>query len=228
MTIFRFAIKRSFGNKTNVVFLLLLPIVCIFFPEGEDWPHLPYGYQYFGIVILFAGIRLTSILLEDRAKGVVKRLAVAPISYAQYLGQNLLGFSVLLVMQCVIIVMGGVLVGHELYQPLWLLVLYTSFSFTAIAIALAWISFCRSKDTAFLVYMSLIFLLVILGGLMIPLDIFPALLKKIALLFPTFWLAEGLNWVVFGVNLLDFLLINAVLWLYTLIFLIIGSIRKIH
>jgi ABC-2 type transport system permease protein len=131
-------------------------------------------------------------------------------------------------MQCVIIVMGGVLVGHELYQPLWLLVLYTSFSFTAIAIALAWISFCRSKDTAFLVYMSLIFLLVILGGLMIPLDIFPAQLKKIALLFPTFWLAEGLNWVVFGVNLLDFLPINAVLWLYTLIFLIIGSIRKIH
>lgn len=228
MTIFRFAIKRSFGNTTNVIFLVLLPIVCIFFPTGEGWPHLPYGYQYFGIVLLFAGIRLTSMMLEDRAKGVVKRLAVAPISHAHYLSQNLLGYAIILMMQCMIIVVGGVLVGHELYQPLWLLVLYTSFSFTAIAIALAWISFYRSKDTAFLVYMSLIFLFVLLGGLMIPLELFPVLLKKIAVLFPTFWLAEGLDWVVFGTNSLDFLLINAVLWLYTVIFLILGSIRKIH
>lgn len=228
MTVFRFAIRRSFGNKTNVVFLLLLPLVCVFFPQGEEWPYLPYGYQYFGIVLLFAGIRLTSILLEDRAKGVVKRLAVAPIRYSLYLSQHLLGYSVLLVMQCLIIVAGGVLVGHELYRPLWLLVLYISFGFTAIAIALAWISFCRSKDTAFLVYMSFLFLFVILGGLIIPLDIFPEPLKRIAVLFPTYWLAEGQHRVVFGADVLDFVRIHAVLWLYTVIFLIIGSIKKIH
>lgn len=228
VTIFHFALKRSFSNKMNIAVFILFPILCIFFPEGEYWPHLPYGYQYFGILLMFVGIRLTSIILEDRAKGVIKRLAIAPISYFRYLSQTLLAFVVILIMQCVIVVYGGVLRGLNLYQPIWLLLLYISFSFTSLAIALAWVSFYRNKDTAFLVYMSLIFLVVILGGLMIPLEMFPESLKKIAVIFPTYWLAEGLNWIVFGENIVDFLLINGVLWLYTSIFVIMGSARKIH
>lgn len=228
MTIFKFALKRSFSNTTNLIFLTLFPIACIFLPNGEEWPFLPYGYQYFGILILFVGIRLATIILEDRAKGVVKRLAVAPISHFQYLNQNLLAFSVILILQCAIVVYGGVLFGQELYQPGWLFILYVSFSFASLAIALAWISIYRNKDTSFLVYMSLIFIIVVLGGLLIPIEIFPDLLKRIAVIFPTYWLAEGLNWVVFGEDLLDFLLINGGLWLYTIVFVIIGSTRKIN
>lgn len=228
MTIFKFALKRSFSNTTNLIFLTLFPIACIFLPNGEEWPFLPYGYQYFGILILFVGIRLATIILEDRAKGVVKRLAVAPISHFQYLNQNLLAFSVILILQCAIVVYGGVLFGQELYQPGWLFILYGSFSFASLAIALAWISIYRNKDASFLVYMSLIFIIVVLGGLLIPIEIFPDLLKRIAVIFPTYWLAEGLNWVVFGEDLLDFLLINGGLWLYTIVFVIIGSTRKIN
>lgn len=228
MTIFKFALRRSFGNTTNLVFLTSFPIACIFFPNGEEWPFLPYGYQYFGIIILFIGIRLATIILEDREKGVVKRLAVAPISHFQYLSQNLLAYSVILILQCAIVVFGGVLFGKELYQPGWLFLLYVSFSFASLAIALAWISIYRNKDVSFLVYMSLIFIVVVLGGLLIPIEIFPDLLKRIAVLFPTFWLAEGLNWLVFSEKILDFLLINGVLWLYTIVFIIIGSTRKIQ
>lgn len=228
MTIFKFALKRSFSNTTNLIFLTLSPIACIFFPNGEEWPFLPYGYQYFGIVILFVGIRLATIMLEDREKGVVKRLAVAPISHFQYLSQNLLAYSVILILQCAIVVYGGVIFGQELYQPGWLLFLYVSFSFASLAIALAWISIYRKKEVSFLVYMSLIFIVVILGGLMIPIEIFPDLLKRIAVIFPTYWLAEGLDWIVFGEEFLDFLLINGVLWLYTIVFIIIGSTRKLQ
>lgn len=228
MTIFHFALKRSFSNKTNMIFLTLFPIACIFFPRGEDWPHLAYGYQYFGILLLFVGIRLASILLEDRANGVVKRLSVAPISHFQYLSQNLLAFAVILIVQCAIIVYGGNLWGHELYRPGMLLLLYMSFSFTALAMALSWISVYRNKDTAFLVYMSLIFLMVILGGLMMPIQIFPDVLQRMAVILPTYWLARGLDWIVFGEHLVDFLLIQAVLWLYTIVFVMIGSGRNLH
>ncbi len=228
MTIFKFALKRSFGNATNLIFLTLFPIAFIFFPNGEEWPFLPYGYQYFGILILFVGIRLATIILEDREKGVVKRLAVAPVSHFQYLSQNLLAYSVILILQCVLVIYGGVLLGQELYQPFWLFLLYVSFSFASLAIALAWISLYRKKEVSFLVYMSLIFIVVILGGLLIPIEIFPDLLKRIAVLFPTYWLAEGLDWVVFGEDILDFLMINGVLWLYTIVFIIIGSVRKIQ
>lgn len=228
MTIFYYALKRSFGNTTNLIFLTLFPIACIFLPAGEYWPTLPYGYQYFGILVLFVGIRLSSIILEDRVKGVVKRLAVAPISHFRYLSQNLMAYSVILLAQCAIVVYGGVLYGQELVQPFWLLILYVSFSFASLAAALAWISIFRNKETSFLVYMSLIFLVAILGGMLIPLEMFPETLKRIAVLFPTYWLDQGLDWIAHGENIVDFLLINGILWLYTLIFVIMGSTRKIH
>ena len=180
------------------------------------------------IQVLFIGIRLATIILEDREKGVVKRLAVAPISHFRYLSQNQLAYSVILIAQCAIVVYGGVLFGQELYQPSSLFFLFVSFSFASLAIALAWISIFRKKDISFLIYMSLIFLIVVLGGLMIPIELFPDLLKRIAVIFPTYWLAEGLNWIVYGEEMLDFLLINGVLWLYTIVFMIIGSIRKIQ
>jgi ABC-2 type transport system permease protein len=228
MTIFQFALKRSFSNTTNLIFLTLFPLGAIFLPAGEEWPFLPYGYQYFGIIVLFVGIRLANIILEDRKKGVVKRLAVAPVTHLGYLSQNLLAFAVILVLQCIILVYGGVLYGHELYQPGWLLVLFISFSFSSIAIALAWISLYRSKETSFLVYMSIIFLVVLLGGLLVPLQIFPDILQRIAVIFPTYWLSEGIEWIVFGDEISEFLMINGVLWLYTIIFVVIGSVRRIN
>lgn len=228
MTVFRLTLKRSFSNKTNLILLTLFPIACILFPKGQYWPVLPYGYQYFGIVMLFISIRLTSIILEDRVKGVVKRLAVAPIRYGSYLCQNLLAYSVILVIQCAIVVYGGVLLGIELYQPNWLMLLYVSYSFTSLAAALAWISIFRSKEAAFLIYMSLVSLVSILGGLLMPLYMFPEALKRLAVLFPTYWLDRGINWVAAEEPVVEFLLINGVLWLYTIIFLILGSTRKIH
>lgn len=228
MTIFRFALQRIFRNRINLFFLTLFPIVCIFFPQGETWPFLPYGYQYFGIFILFVGIRLASIILEDREKGVDKRLAVAPIRHAHYLTQNLLAYSVIVIAQCFIVVYGGILAGQELHKPHWLFVLFVSFSFTSVATALAWISIFRSREVSFLVYMSIIFLIAVLGGLMMPVIMFPEWLKQIAVVFPTFWLSEGLEWIVFGETIADFLLINGVLWLYGIVFMIIGSMRKIH
>ncbi len=228
MTIFYFALRRSFSNTTNLIFLTLFPVVCIFLPAGETWPPLPYGYQYYGIIILFAGIRLAAIMQEDRESGVMKRLAVAPISHYRYLSQNLLAFAIVLILQCVIVVYGGMLYGQALVQPHALLALFISFSVLSVAAALAWISFFRGKEVSFLVYMSLIFLVVILGGLLVPVEIFPDLLRRVAVIFPTYWLAEGKKWVVFGERLADFWVINGVLWLYAIIFVIIGSTRSIH
>lgn len=227
MTIFHFTLKRIFKNVTNIIILMLFPVVFIFLPSGDDWPLLPYGYQYFGILLLFVGIRLATMLLEDRKKGLIKRLSVAPISHFKYLTQNLLAFVVVLIMQCLILIFGGLLVGHELYQPFWLLLLFISFSFTSLALALGWITFFSKKDVAFLTYMSLIFIMIMLGGLMIPVQIFPDLLRNIAYIFPTYWLAEGINWVRYGDDISDILLYNGVLLLYAAIFLIIGSSKKL-
>ncbi len=228
MTIFHFALKRSFGNRANLLFLTLFPIACIFLPSGEGWPFLPYGYQYFGIFILFASIRLAAIMLEDRAKGVVKRLAVAPVSHLRYISQNLLAYLCIMVVQCAVVVIGGLLYGQQLYQPAWLMLLYISFSAASLAVALAWISLYRNKEISFLVFMPIVFLVAILGGIMMPVDIFPEGLRRLAVVFPTYWLAKGLDWIAFGESIGPFLLVNGVLWLYAVVFVIMGSARKIE
>ncbi|QQK78966.1 ABC transporter permease [Salicibibacter cibi] len=227
MTIFTFALKRIFKDKTNLIFLTMFPVAAIFLPEPDVWPLLPFGYHYFGVLILFVAIRLTGILVEDRQKGVLKRLAAAPVTHFQYLFQNLLAFAVILIAQCMFIIAGGVIYGHDLYEPLLLLILFIVFSFTAIALSLAWNSLYRNKETSFLVFMCVIILMAMLGGIMFPIEMLPDILEKIAVIFPTYWLAEGLDWVVMGEDTADFLLINGVLLLYTLLFLIIGSIRRI-
>ncbi|QDI92245.1 ABC transporter permease [Salicibibacter halophilus] len=227
MTIFTFALKRIFRDKSNLASLTLFPIAAIFLPANDNWPLLPYGYQFFGVLILFVAIRLTGLLIDDRQKGVVKRLAAAPVTHFQYLFQNLLAFSVIVIAQCILVIAGGVMYGNELYEPLWLLVLFLVFSFTAIAFTLAWNTLYRNKETSFLIFMAVIMIIAMLGGLILPVDMLPDTLEKIAVIFPTYWLAEGIEWVVLGENIGDFLLINGVLLLYALLFLIIGSIRRI-
>nr|AFV25620.1 multidrug transporter [Alkalihalobacillus alcalophilus ATCC 27647 = CGMCC 1.3604] len=211
-----------------MLFLMLAPVVCIFLPAAEYWPLLPFGYQYFGILILFVSMRLTSIILEDRTRGVVKRLAVAPITHFQYLSQNLLAYFIIMVIQSFVVVYGGLIYGQELYQPFLLFGLFLSFSLMALAFALAWISFFRSKETSFLIFISMISLFALLGGLLIPIEMMPDVLARLAVIFPTYWLMEGLNWIVIGEDLSDFLLVNGMLILYAVIFLILGSIRRIQ
>lgn len=228
MTIFYYAFKRSIANKTNLVFLALFPIILIFFPTAEYWPHLPYGYQYFALFNLFISLKLTGLLLEDRMRGVVKRLAVAPITHFRYLTQNLCAYFIILAMQCILLIGGGVLVGHELYQPFWLFVLFISFSLSSIGFSLMWISFFRNREMSMITFVSVISLIAVLGGVIVPLELLPDILKKISIVLPTYWLAEGIDWVVFGSQgMMKFLAINGMLLLYTFLFLIIGSTRKL-
>ncbi|WP_037287843.1 ABC transporter permease [Saccharibacillus sacchari] len=228
MTIFYFTLKRSFANLANLIFLTAAPIACIFLPAGEGWPPLAYGYAYFGIVILFVAIRLAQIMMEDRVKGILKRLSVAPVRYFSYLGQHLLAYAVILILQSAVVVLGGWIAGQELHRPWALFALYVSFSFAALAMALAWISVFRSKDAAFLFYMSLIVLAALLGGIILPLEIFPDLLRRIAVILPTFWFAEGLKSIASAQPFADNVRINATLCLYALVFLVLGSTRRMQ
>lgn len=228
MTIFIFSLKRIFRNPTNLIFLTFFPLVAIFIPATEPWPLFPIGYQYFGILILFVSIRLTSNTLEDREKGIVKRLAVAPISHLTYLWQNLLAYIMILIVQCAIVIGGGVLYGQKLYQPIWLLVLYILFSCASLTLALVWNSLYRNKESSFLVFLTLIILMSVVGGLMMPTEMLPDALQRVAVMLPTYWLAEGLEWIALGTGKMsNFLFICGTMLLYTVLFLVLGSMRKI-
>lgn len=226
MTIFTFSLKRSVRSLLNLLLLGATPLFIIFLAD-EQWFMLPMGYQLYGVILLFIASKLVSIMLEDRTTGVLQRIGVSPITHFQYLWQNLLAFSVLLVAQCAVVVLGGVLYGLELPVPILLFTVYSLFAMTAISLSLAWFSLFRHKETAFSVFIFITLLVAMIGGLFWPVEVMPPFLQRLAMFFPTYWLAESLQIIQTGENMINLWLPLTLLLLFSSIFLVIGSKRRL-
>ncbi|WP_026477412.1 ABC transporter permease [Alkaliphilus transvaalensis] len=230
MTVFKFVFKRYFRDLPNVIFLLLLPIVAAFLPIGgtPEWIPLPLGFQYYGIILLLIAARLAGVILEDRINKTVLRIGVAPMTHLQYLWQNLLAFSLILMGVNVVVMIIGLLVhGNTLISPILLFIIFSIFSMTSIGFALAWYSLFRDKETAFSLLGGVIMLMVMLGGVMWPIQIMPQLLQRFAMLLPTYWLMEGIIVVVRGGNFVDLILPLSLLLMFSIAFIILGSRRRL-
>lgn len=228
MTIFRFALMRSLRNGYNIGLLLALPLFIVFWP-ADAYSPLPVGYRYYGIILLFGAAKLVHLILADRMSRIVVRISAAPVTHFQYLLQNLLAFAALLLVQAAVVVACGIpLHGSTFPSPAALFMLYACFSLTAIAFSLAWCSQFRNKETSFIILASVIMLLSMVGGLFWPVELLPAWMQRAAMLLPTYWLAEGLKLVSFGAQAGELLVPAGMLLLFTLVFLLIGSKRRLH
>lgn len=227
MTIFNFVFKRYFRNSSNIIFLCLLPIASVFLPVGE-WLPLPLGFQYYGVLLLFIATRLGSIIMEDRANRTLLRVEAAPITHFQYLWQNLLAYSLILMGLNFVVIIAGVLVhGDILINPILLFILYTIFSMTAIGFSLAWYSLFHNKEAAFSVLSGVIMLMTMLGGIMWPIEAMPIILQRFAKLLPTYWLMNGIIEILSGASIVDLILPIAMMSMFSIVFLILGSRRRI-
>ncbi|MCC5912725.1 MAG: ABC transporter permease [Clostridiaceae bacterium] len=230
MTIFNFVFKRYFRKKSNIIFLLLLPLASVFLPVGEhyEWFPLPMGFQYYGILLLFIAARLTSIVMEDRTNKTLLRIGVAPITHFQYLFQNLLAFSlILMVANFLVVVAGRFIHGEVLVSPLMFFFIYSIFSFTAIGFSLAWVSLFKNKEAAFSVLAGVFILMAILGGVMFPIQALPETFQRLAMLLPTYWLMESMQLVIRGGSLGDFILSLGMMLMFSFAFILFGSRKRL-
>ncbi|MBP1969085.1 ABC-2 type transport system permease protein [Virgibacillus natechei] len=226
MTIFAFALKRSFRKLINIVLLGGLPIIFVFLPDNGVYT-LPIGYQFYGILLLFTSAKLVSMMLDDRVSGALLRIGASPVTHLQYLWQNLLAYSLLLILQSGAMIIGGMLYGHTLHEPGLLFLLYAVFSLTAISFSLAWFALFRHKETAFSILFGLIILISMAGGLFWPIDLMPDIMQKLVMVLPTYWLAEAQFILVGSGDLSDLFIPIGFLLLFTVIFLLGGSKRRI-
>ncbi|MBD8069375.1 ABC transporter permease [Bacillus sp. PS06] len=227
MTIFTFVFKRFFRKKSNSLFLLVLPIGSVFLPTGE-WPPMPLGFQYYPLLLLFIATRLGGIILEDRFNKTLLRVSVAPITHFQYLWQNLLAYTIILTTVNVAFILLGVLVhGDNLPSPLFLFIIYTAFSMTALGFSLAWYSIFRNKETATSVLGGVIILMGMLGGVMWPVEIMPSFIQRAVMLLPTYWVAEATTLVSYGATAKDLVLPLVIMFLFCIAFLLVGSRRRL-
>ncbi len=227
MTIFKFALKRYFRQPSNIIFLLILPIILVFLPDLE-WPPIPMGFQYYGVLLLFIAARLTAIIIEDRTRKTTLRISVAPITHFQYLWQNLLAYSVLLIgVNGLVVLMGVLYHGENLVSPVLLFIVYTFFSVTAIGFSLALYAIIRNKEAALALLTGVIALISMLGGVFWPIQIMPVFIQRIAMLLPTYWYSEGIIRVAYGASIGDIALPLVMMFMFTIVFLIFGSRRDI-
>lgn len=227
MTIFRFALIRSLRNKFTLLALCGIPFILIFM--RPLWvPAYNTGAIFYGMILMYASFLLVRSVMTDRTTGTVTRIFAAPVTTYQYLAQNLLAYELLLMIQVfIMITLGTFLYQWRFVFSLQLFLCYTIFAGTSISFALAWNSLFRSKQSSDAVFSIIVTLMAILGGIFVPITLLPPVLQKIGMLFPTYWLSNAILALEGQLQTGAYLLSIAALCLFTCIFLVFGSKRRL-
>lgn len=226
MIIYKFVIKRYFKNKSDVVFLFLLPLVLPFLPVTE-WLNFPAGFQFYGVLQLYMGARLSSVLMRDRSNNILLRIEASPVTTFQYLLQNLLAYSSLMIaVNLIVVLLGGILHNFSIIIMLQLFLLYFVFSLTSIGLAITWYTLFRDEETAFSILIGFYMFIAMISGVAWPIEIMPEFVEVIAKVLPTYWYAEAFRTIAFSLGFSRLLLPLIILSLYGILFIMIGSKRR--
>ncbi|MDV4150214.1 ABC transporter permease [Clostridium sp. AL.422] len=228
MTIFYYTFIRVLRNKQTFFIITLIPIIMIFIPMLWREKSL-LGPTLYGIVILYGAFLLAKSIMSDRVNGTIIRIFSAPIKTYEYLTQTLLAYSLLLTVQIgLIIIIGKLLYNWELILALKLFLCYTVFATTSIGFSIAWNSLFRSKIMSDAVFSVVISLMSILGGIFVPINLLPDVFKRVGMIFPTYWLSNALISLNQNNDLQNYLLSIAILMLFTVLYTIFGSKRRLE
>ena len=180
----------------------------------------------YSVMFLLFGVMLGAEgLLEERDKGTLGRLLVAPVSEASILGGKLVAQFLVAVVQMIILFgVGHFIFGMHLGNSIPGLVLMigmTAFTATAFGILLA--SVVKTRRQATSLGTLVIILMSALGGSWWPLSIEPQFMQTIGHLTINAWALDGLNALILnGKTLVDILPQAAVLFAYGAVCFLIG------
>jgi ABC-2 type transport system permease protein len=226
MTIFRFTLMRAFRSPLNLLLVCVLPVGAAFLPAVEDW-LVPIGFQMYGAILLFGAFLLLRSVVEDGVSGVFQRLGAAPITQLRYLWETLLAYALILFVQNAVMVCLGVIVhGKRIPSPFLLFIAYSAFSLTSLAISLAGGALFRNRDTAYQALSTLLMVIAMIGGFFWPLDIMPPSLRRAAMATPCYWLVHAIETLKMDGPSGQFVLSLAVMLLFAIAFLLVGSRRR--
>ncbi|KAF0194145.1 MAG: ABC transporter [Bacillota bacterium] len=228
MTIFRFALMRGLRKKSMFAALFAVPLAMIFI--RPLWtPENGAGFVFYGMVILFAAFSLVRLIMTDRVSGTIVRIFAAPVTTFQYLSQNLLAYWLILGIQTVVMVaVGAMLYEWGIEMAAQLILCYTVFAVASIALSLAWTSLFRSKVISDAVFSIVVSFMALLGGIFIPLSMLPDILRKIGMLFPTYWFSNSLLGIRDGAASREYWLSLLIMLLLSAASLLYGSKRRLE
>ena len=180
---------------------------------GQSVPGMGAMFVMFTV---FGGM---TALIQERKQGTLQRLATLPLSRAQLLGGKILARFLLGLLQFLVIILVGVLLGMDFGRDpvaLALLVLTYTLAITALSFALG--SRLENETQASGLGLLLSLILAPLGGAWWPLEIVPEFLRVAGHISPVAWAMDGFNALIFGAGRLgDVLLPLGILLAVTVI-----------
>jgi linearmycin/streptolysin S transport system permease protein len=181
------------------------------------------------IIWVFIPLLSTSELMaSERVWGTLRRLVTTPTRKPTFLLGTITGqFSYGFVQMLILVLFGVVLLKVPWAQnPLALLVLLVSFGLAAVAMGTMLGTFTRTPSQASGVSIALGMVMGLLGGCMLPLEVFPPAVANAVKILPTTWAMMGMTQLtVYNAGLVEILPYAAVLIGFAVVFFIVGVLR---
>jgi ABC-2 type transport system permease protein len=146
-------------------------------------------------VMAAAFVSLSITVVEERERGIIKRLRATPLPPAAFILARastavVLSLLVAVVLTLVGRVLYGVTVPDSSVPGIVLTLLVGTACFCCLGFALSGV--VRSANAAQAVANMIVLPLQMISGIFFPTDLLPASVLQVAKLFPVYWLAEGL------------------------------------
>ena len=196
--------KLFLRDKGDLFWALAFPVFMIvlfgLIYQGESWDGLPpINYILPGIVTMAVMVtcimNTTTGVVNDREKGVFRRLSLTPLKRLYLIGGQVVSrYLVVLAQTLILIAVGTLAFGVSFggnYLLFWAALTLGALSFFALGFALT--TFLKSEKGAVPAAMAFFFVLMFLGGCFFPVDIMPEFLQPVCRALPSFQLNDSLR-----------------------------------
>lgn len=186
------------------------------------------GMGFLVMSMLFFSSFTANMILEDRKNRILYRVLASPIEVKGYMLENLLSFLCVSQIQiAAVFIMMRVIFNMNLGPSLLnLYIVLSVFSLVCVSFGVALTSLGKDSRQASIMASFLITPMAMLGGSFWPREIMPEFLQKVGYFVPVTWVLKGAEKVLFGGTLLDAKIELLILFLFAVIFFLLGTWRK--
>ena len=229
MTIFKYTLIKGLRNPATLIFNCILPLILIFIRPlwvGEVMPFSGFGLM---VMVIWGGsFFMAQGVLNDKEDGAITRILAAPVSMFRYLSENLLAYMVPLTVQIVLVsALSIILYDSGFMLALAMLICYTTFMISAVAMSFAWNCMFKSKQSSFSSFSAVVTFGSFVSGALVPIALFPeGIVQHIGAILPAYWAVRGMNsYLEFGFTVEYWVSIIAML-IFAIAFLLFGGKRR--
>jgi len=174
-----------------------------------------------------SSVLLASLVLEDRVDGSIIKILISPVRMASYIFQNLLAAIIPSIMQIILLgILGLLRYNWTVEFTVGVAIALFIFVLTTATFAFCWNMFFRSKSSSRYSFLFASALIMLLSGLIIPIEMMPGFMQNVGAIFHPYWFTRAVA-VLYSYG------ITVQFWLYNIIalfigigFLLVGSRRR--